>query len=352
MAVKTAESRRYQLRTAASFRLLLLFCLAVFSCTPSTAQQLAKLVNAIKKANQNPGKKVQVGFCNSMYYPLRKLIPLKKPLPAIKKGAKISLYSSCKDKTGMFPTIIGGNWSFPLFRADPGARYGPCELRFANVWFVQTAVVFNDLPCKITVVNGNIQDSHGPAVKNPRGVGSYTFVQSNFYNCYNKKGHGGALSFGKPGGSSGNILIQRCRFFGNRAGLSGGAIYAAGQGNLTITDSDFTKNIARWKGGAVSLNGPSLKAVRTAFRKNHVKAGPGGGIFTASAIKSPALILCGNKLSNNTARGSKGTGNLGLANTGAGVVQSCRTNLKKGAYVPKTWSVTASCSKCPQGSAT
>lgn len=66
-----------------------------------------------------------------------------------------------------------------------------------------------------------------------------------------------------------------CIFFGD-----GGAIYAFTT-NVSITDSTFIKNSVLYSGGAININGGSLKIFNSFFGHNSADRGTGGAIHVA-----------------------------------------------------------------------
>jgi len=98
-----------------------------------------------------------------------------------------------------------------------------------------------------------------------------------FENISFENGSAGGSSGGAAWLSSGNVAFKSCSFTNNKAGEAGGAIYADGGANMTLTVSDctFTGNSA-YGGGAIYLdNGVHLIGKGNHFIAN--KVGEDGG---------------------------------------------------------------------------
>jgi predicted outer membrane repeat protein len=91
---------------------------------------------------------------------------------------------------------------------------------------------------------------------------------------------------------TGATLLLRCRFEGNMATDSGGAIASRHYNqprDLTVTDCAFASNSAA-SGGAMSLDGTFPTLTATTFTQNHATGGDGGGI--AAILSSPTITAC------------------------------------------------------------
>ena len=110
-----------------------------------------------------------------------------------------------------------------------------------------------------------------------------------------------------------NVTIRNNTFTNNSAYLavaqsyaSGGGIYSSGRGKLTVTNSTFTGNQARYGGGISTYFGVQVVITNTTLSGNHAD-GHSGGLFH---YRCPVLTLNNSILAYNTSN-LLGTGDLG-----------------------------------------
>ena len=312
-----------------------------------------ELARAINEANAHPGKQVNVVWEGGPY-----TRAVNSRLPAIREGANLSIVANCDIRQrGDNPCVVEGNRVDPIFHADKSARH--CQLLVVGITF-QYATVFYDLPCAVSMGDGAIENVNGPAVYLPRSLASSSFFSVSFGYC-SHAAHGGAVVLGTRSGYLGNHRFENCYFYNNYAGMGGGAVYAAGQGTLRMTDCEISFNSAMYRGGGVFLAGPSFLSVRNTIANNTAMFGPGGGIFSIGQPVNPPhppvhtmIKLCGdsNKLWSNRAPHVPGAASMGLAWNGTGAVQLCRMKVKEGSFPRwKGWEIREGCEGCPRGSA-
>ncbi len=149
---------------------------------------------------------------------------------------------------------------------------------------------------------GNRADRWGGAIFNEDGT---VTIDGTFFfgNAVNASGDdGGAISNGAAGLSGGDLTIMNARFGLNTAPLSGGAIYGANSGTTRVTGTNFVWNLAN-VGGAISVIRPSadvaagLEITQARFLTN-VARYYGGAINT----NVPTIITQGD-FETNSARG-------------------------------------------------
>ena len=148
----------------------------------------------------------------------------------------------------------------------------------------------------ITFMNGNANNGgaiyHGD--ENPIDI---TIKNCNFKNN-TALNDGGAIHLK----SKGLIIMENNNFSNNIADFEGGAIYSTGE-NMKISNSNFTANTAKTRGGALST-GKNTKIYNSIFQNNHVSV-YGGAISTGenSNVINSTFI-------NNTAENSGGAINV------------------------------------------
>ena len=148
----------------------------------------------------------------------------------------------------------------------------------------------------ITFTNGNANNGgaiyHGD--KNPIDI---TIKNCNFKNN-TAINDGGAVHLK----STGLIIMENNNFTNNIAGFEGGAIYSSGE-NMKILNSNFTANIAKTRGGAMST-GKNTEIYNSIFKNNYVST-YGGAISTGENSNVNQSIFI-----NNTAENSGGAINV------------------------------------------
>ena len=97
--------------------------------------------------------------------------------------------------------------------------------------------------------------------------------------------------------SRNNIKISGCDFTGNRASKNGGAIYA-NKNNIDISDCDFTANRASEFGGAIILLGDNNRLSDSSFTNNRVEVHGGGAVY----MDGTNLTVINSNFENNHAR--------------------------------------------------
>jgi len=178
---------------------------------------------------------------------------------------------------------------------------------------------------------------------------SATFSSSRFENNRADSGGGGAIDIDNNGGA-GNYLVEidNSLFLLNRSETTGGAIDV--EGNLQLTDVDFSDNRARVGGGAIIFKGNTSNDglnitggdfVRNFNTSTALGEGEGGALFLTSSTAAAPVLIQGARFEENTARSNGGAisidGNTTLAlddvdlrlnrtSTGAGGAISARNN--------------------------
>ena len=111
-----------------------------------------------------------------------------------------------------------------------------------------------------------------------------------------------------------SVFLQNmvdCVFFGD-----GGAIYAFTT-DVSITDSTFSENSALYSGGAVCINGGSLKISNSSFGYNSADRGTGGALHVYAIFNSVFIYDC--RFLNNSA-------NFNLEGSGGAVYIESRSS--------------------------
>ncbi len=109
---------------------------------------------------------------------------------------------------------------------------------------------------------------------------------------------------GSKGGAiynSGTLGITNAAFSANEAPGDGGAMYVDSDGNTTITDSSFDGNNSGYLGGALSLRRGNVSIKNTAFTNNTAKWS--GAIFTYSRADL-SVSIDNSRFENNSALGA------------------------------------------------
>ena len=93
--------------------------------------------------------------------------------------------------------------------------------------------------------------------------------------------YGGALMLRGVSSDVSSLVLTRCRFKGNYANVSGGALHITGDVKATITNCDFDDNTADiWDGGAIYFSGEEIRLEGCRFTAN--TAGDWGGAIIST----------------------------------------------------------------------
>ncbi len=116
-----------------------------------------------------------------------------------------------------------------------------------------------------------------------------------------------------------NTTIDGCYAAGAAAGQGGGALYATGEGSVTITGSEFTGSGALSEGGGLWNNTVSISLTSSFVGGNYADGDAmdqgGGGIYNNGG----SLSIQAGQISSNNARGEYGSGG-GILNVNGGTV--------------------------------
>jgi CSLREA domain-containing protein len=198
------------------------------------------------------------------------------------------------------PGYSGANYAF-----GGGIRYDG----FGN------AATHGSLTLTNTTINNNQSDNAGGGVY--QVYGTFNATGSTFSSNITKAGEGGGLFFGAATSNS-NVNISNSTFNANEArkGIvfgtptanadGGGLRINADPNTVTITNTNFTNNIAQQDGGAIKTLGAQVTVTGGSITGNTARR-HGGGIFGDADPPSPPdniqpfFTLSGSTVRNNTA---------------------------------------------------
>ena len=106
-----------------------------------------------------------------------------------------------------------------------------------------------------------------------------TITECEFHDNDSENGGGGVMY------SDGVITLERCRFDGNDAGFWGGALLFDFDSRATITECEFHDNTSKFRGGAIYSRGKSLVLEGCILAKNEAERN-GGAIRTFEVERS------------------------------------------------------------------
>lgn len=121
-------------------------------------------------------------------------------------------------------------------------------------WIFMVSAGINVTISNLSLVNGNALGNYGAAIRNE---GDVTVTECDFTG--NTASYSGAI------GNIGTCRVTDCTFSGNSATFNGGAI--SNDGNLIVTGSTFTGNTAGNNGGAIASDG-TLTVTECTFTGN------------------------------------------------------------------------------------
>ncbi len=91
----------------------------------------------------------------------------------------------------------------------------------------------------------------------------------------------------------GNLTVNNCAIRGNTATTSGGGVYNAANGVLTVTTTIIADNGAALNGGGIDNQG-TLTIVGSEIRANGTESGNGGGIYNQGTLTINGSTIAGN----------------------------------------------------------
>ena len=152
------------------------------------------------------------------------------------------------------------------------------------------------LDSKVDIIDCNIYNNTvGTSIRITSNNVNVTFTNCNIYN--NTAPSGGAFNI-----TNGNVFINNCKIYNNRAtNTSGGAICIMNSANLILNNSNLTYNIANFTGGAIySASTGSVTLTSCTIENNN--ASRGSAIYiSANNVNSNRFTLENVRMLNNFA---------------------------------------------------
>lgn len=140
---------------------------------------------------------------------------------------------------------------------------------------------------------------------------------------------GGAIQVGR---NLGNVLIENCNFTNNKALSSGGAIYTLSK--VTIKDSNFTDNVGGFNAGAIHLyGGDGSSIINSIFVQNKASGSGASGRGGAIYVNAKQVTISDSNFTSNIANTDAGAIFFESSATGAIVTGSNFTGNKANKYV-------------------
>lgn len=177
-------------------------------------------------------------------------------------------------------TVTGGSFSNNLLKKDNGASFGGAIYHTGGV-----------LELSNVSLNSNIVQATEQSYAGWSGVDSPS---------------GGAIYLGGTTGdniiSNSSIVENKALNINNDGQSNGGAIFAQTNNKLTISDSTFTLNEAKSRGGAVYNGDTAINVTNTTFSNNKVTEGSGGAFYLLDVSGTTSVTTDSNtSFKNNTA---------------------------------------------------
>jgi hypothetical protein len=207
-------------------------------------------------------------------------------------GATLTIVGSVfQDNPGAAPIVASGTVSITgsQFLGKSVASFFPglCQLTIDTSKFQNNADAALQINCAPTTISNSLFANNGGglvggAIRFFGGAGQIMLRGDRFLNN-NSPRDGGALWFIPPEAADASVSIGYSTFTGNRAGLSGGAIYVVAPKNpavktvMKLQRVSFSHNVATVAGGAMGALGTELLAARTVFADNEAN-GRGGAV--------------------------------------------------------------------------
>ena len=173
---------------------------------------------------------------------------------------------------------------------------GGANFYYVNSLIVENCKFFNqqrswslDTVSNATVVRSSLLNGEvGPVL---HVIRSFLLVKFSIF--VNTTASSGSLCAGATLNCQSSVLsVEQSEFLQNRVDCllvgDGGAIYTFTT-NVSITDSNFTKNTALISGGAVYSNGGSVQISNTLFESNSVDGGTGGALYVYTLFNSDSI---------------------------------------------------------------
>ena len=160
------------------------------------------------------------------------------------------------------------------------------DSRFIRNSAEQGGAIYNagELSISGSNLNHNSALNHHPTRRPETGgavfnaaVGELSIINSSF-SVNRADAYGGAIHNG------GELSIINSSFTGNSANWEGGAVHNAYGGELSIASSSFTDNWAQYRGGAIYSSGGKLSITSASFSDNHAYGDEGGAVVNEGEL--------------------------------------------------------------------
>jgi len=223
---------------------------------------------------------------------------------------------------GALSLEVNGNNNSRIFTVNSGKTVNISDLTLKNGNATLAAVPrggailnYGILTISQSILNANRAESGG-AIRNFEPTGQLTITSSTLSNNIATSGGGGAV-VNTSAATTSAVKIQNCIVSGNTATVGGGALFNSSPGTMNVIASTVSGNTAKGAGGISNDVGSTLKVLNSTLSGNTSNGGAGyggGGLYQSGTADIINSTLSGNS-STHTGGGLENTGTLTVTNS-------------------------------------